>query len=74
MKPLSPQHYRKKRRQNGGSMAKVILSWVAQNLSILLIQEPGLLNGLEEEINSIYLGLGSLLREPSELEEFRGIA
>ena len=55
-------------------MAKVILSWVAQKLSVLVIQESGLLNGLEEKVNSIYLELDSLLREPSELEEFRGIA
>ena len=57
-----------------GSMAKVILSWVAQKLSVLLIQEPAILKGLEEEINSICLELGSLLREPSLLEEFRDIA
>ena len=55
-------------------MAKVILSWVAQKLSVLVIQESGPLNGLEEKVNSIYLELGSSLREPSELEEFRGIA
>ena len=55
-------------------MAKVILSCVAQKLSVLVIQEPGLLNGLEEKVNSFYLELSSLLRERSELEEFRGIA
>ena len=55
-------------------MAKVIRSWVAQKLSVLVIQESGLLNRLEEKVNSIYLELDSLLREPSELEEFRGIA
>ncbi|KAJ9701589.1 hypothetical protein PVL29_006812 [Vitis rotundifolia] len=65
-------------RQERGYMVEGILSRVAEKLSVVLIQQPGLLNEIEEEANWIYLRMSywvsSHLAFKGYMEPLRDIA